>query len=396
MDWPLGERESLKSEFKRVEALKDPANIAREVVAFLNAEGGEIWIGVGEAAGVADLIEEVPNPELQRDRLQDALVDLVEPSPIVDREMGIEVVPFPADPTRGLLRVRVEAGRRGPYALLRQTTRAYLKRTGSRLRPMTREELAQAFRQASTDEDRVAKVVREIGSHLRKRADEGFAGLRVLVRAVGNVELELEKEKLEPLFRDPRPTGNRPLGWNFTSSHYYEVRPFRQDDQSGYRLGDTDSVQWTTISTRGDIEFSSVLERLQGQGQAKSLWPLALLEFPVSVARLARTLYAMHASRPLPRDTPIVLGLGLFQIKEWRLAPGSPHSMAYLVEKPRAYTESDSFLGEPLVVPWAEFDAWPDRCAYRLVRQVYQAFGYEERDIPQEFNRDTGQLTFPR
>ena len=168
MDWPLGERESLKSEFKRVEALKDPANIAREVVAFLNAEGGEIWIGVGEAAGVADVIEEVPNPELQRDRLQDALVDLVEPCPVVGREIAIEVVPFPADQARGLLRVRVEAGRRGPYALLRQTMRAYLKRTGTRLRPMTREELAQAFQQASTDEDRVAKVAREIGSHIRK------------------------------------------------------------------------------------------------------------------------------------------------------------------------------------------------------------------------------------
>jgi hypothetical protein len=396
MDWPLGERESLKSEFKRVEALKDPANIAREVVALLNAEGGEIWIGVGEAAGVADVIEEVPNPELQRDRLQDALVDLVEPSPVVGREIAIEVVPFPADQTRGLLRVRVDAGRRGPYALLRQTMRAYLKRTGSRLRPMTREELGQAFRQASADEDRVAKVVREIGSHLRECADDGFAGLRMVIRTGGDVDLGLEKELLEPLFRDPRSTGNRPLGWNFTSSHYDEVRPFRQGGQGGYRLGEADSVQWTTISTRGDIEFSAALERLQGHGQAKSLWPLALLEFPASVARLARTLYTMNAMRPLPRDTPVVLGLGLFRIEGWSLAPGSPHSMAYLVEKPRTYTESDFFLGEPLVVRWEEIDVSPDRCAYRLVRQVYQAFGYEERDVPQEYNRDTAQLTFPR
>ncbi len=396
MDWPLGEQESLTVEFKRADALKDPANIARESVGFLNAEGGEIWIGVGETAGVADIIEAVPNPEQQRDRLQDALVDLVEPSPIIGRELEIEVARFPADQTRGLLRVRVFRGPRGPYALLRQTTRAYLKRTGSRLRPMTREELALAFQQASTEEDRVAKVVQELRSYVRKWADEGFAGLKVLVRTGSDVELVLEKEKLEPLFRDPRLTGNRPLGWNFTSSHYYELRPFRQNGQNGYRLGEKDSVQWTTISTGGDIEFSTVLERLQWQGQPKSLWPFALLEFPVSVARLARTLYAMHASRPLLPDTPIVLGLGFFQIKEWTLAPGSPHSIAYLRRTPRTYAEADSFLGEPVVVRLAELDASPDRCAFRLVRQVYQAFGYEERDIPQEYNRDTGQLTFPR
>jgi len=91
-----------------------------------------------------------------------------------------------------------------------------------------------------------------------------------------------------------------------------------------------------------------------------------------------------------------VLGLGLFQIGGWTLAPGSPDSVAYQFEEPRAYTEADFFLGEPVVVRWKELDTLPDRCAYLLVRQVYQAFGYEERTIPREYDRDTGQLTFPK
>jgi hypothetical protein len=216
----------------------------------------------------------------------------------------------------------------------------------------------------------------------------------VIVRAAGDLELDLEKERLEPLLRDPRRTGNRPLGWNFTSSHDYELRPFRRDDGHGYRLGEEDSVQWTTISTRGDVEFAAGLERLQWQGQASSLWPLALLEFPVSVARLVRTLYAEFATRPAGRDTPIILGLGLFRIGNWALPSGSPNSIAFRMKAPREYAEADAFLGEPVVVRWSELDASPDRCALHLVRQVYQAFGYEEWDIPREYDRDTGQLTF--
>jgi hypothetical protein len=46
-------------------------------------------------------------------------------------------------------------------------------------------------------------------------AEDGFAGLKVLVRAAAKVVLALERETLEPLLRNPRLTGNRPLGWNF-------------------------------------------------------------------------------------------------------------------------------------------------------------------------------------
>ena len=260
---------------------------------------------------------------------------------------------------------------------------------------MTREEVAEAFRGASSEEESASRVGRELLGRLRSWADEeGVAGLRVLVRALGGVELLLEKERLEPLFGDPRRTGNRPLGWNFTSSQV-RLRPFRQADRHGYRFGEEGSVQWTSVSERGDVEFAAGLERLQWQGQATSLWPLALLELPVSVARLVRTLYADFAASPPGPDTQVVLGLGLFQIGGWTLKPGSPSSIAYLMQEPRAFRGTDAFLGEPVAVSWQELRATPDRCAFHLVRQVYQAFGYEERDIPVEYDRDSGRLTFP-
>ena len=49
----IGKRESATLEFKAQEILKAPAKIAREVVGFLNASGGHVWIGVQENGGVA-------------------------------------------------------------------------------------------------------------------------------------------------------------------------------------------------------------------------------------------------------------------------------------------------------------------------------------------------------
>jgi len=48
-----GKDENDRREFKEAEALRRPANIGREVVGFLNAGGGDIWIGVEEKEGRA-------------------------------------------------------------------------------------------------------------------------------------------------------------------------------------------------------------------------------------------------------------------------------------------------------------------------------------------------------
>jgi hypothetical protein len=392
MDWPLGTREDLHTEFKRVDALKDPANIAREVVGFLNSEGGRIWIGFGESDGVADSVEPVSDPGRQQDRLRDALVDLIEPAPIIGREVEIKFVPFPADPARGVLVVEVTRGERGPYALLRQTMRAYLQRTGSRLRPMTREELAKIFAPGANKPDREAEKIQKLDEEMVKWS-ETFSGLRVAVRPVEKIELDLQAEKLLPLLHEPKLSGNRPFGWNF-ASRYSELNPVHPN---GYRFGEKDSVQWLEMRESGEIEFSAALDRLQWKGEPKSIWPFALLELPTSVMRLARTLYSDHAKKRPSADARIVLGLGIFGIRGWTLAPYSPNSMGYQFPllKPSQFNEEDHFWGKAVVVTYEELDSKPDRCAYALVRQVYRAFQYEEEKVPAEYNRESGQLSIP-
>jgi Putative DNA-binding domain len=389
MKWPLGTREDMHTEFKRVEALKNPGSIAREVVGFLNMEGGKIWIGFGETDGVADSIEPVLNAGSQADRLRDALVDLIEPAPAIGREVDIKLVRFPADESRGVLVVEVKPGERRPYALLRQGARAYLKRTGSRLRAYTHEELADDFIGSEKSKGLEADALKKMTDQMIGWSTK-FTGLKVIVRPVDKVNLELASDVLLPLLQIPGATGNRPLGWNF-SRRRSELKTLAK----GYRFGEKDSAQWLEISESGEVQFSVGLERMEWKGGPKNIWPFALLEFPTSVLRLVRTLYAQYARPALASDAKVTLALGLFGIRGWTLGPYSPASMDYqFSESFSTFDETDDFLGEPVIELWEDLAAMPDRSAYRLTRQVYRAFGHDEQKIPAEYNREEGQLNF--
>ena len=63
-------------------------------------------------------------------------------------------------------------------------------------------------------------------------------------------------------------------------------------------------------------------------------------------------------------------------------------------EEPRKASE-DSVIPEPIVVRWSDLRDAPDRCAFRLLRRVYESFGYFENEMPIEFDRTTGELLLP-
>lgn len=77
---PLGQKEGPRLELKGADVLKDPEKIAREIVAMLNAEGGEVWVGLREEGNRAVAVEEIADPEGEQRRLLDFLGDVVEPS----------------------------------------------------------------------------------------------------------------------------------------------------------------------------------------------------------------------------------------------------------------------------------------------------------------------------
>jgi hypothetical protein len=62
----------------------------------------------------------------------------------------------------------------------------------------------------------------------------------------------------------------------------------------------------------------------------------------------------------------------------------------------KEYTTGDDLAWEdPLVFSLQEVIEEPDRCGFRLVRRVYEAFGFYEDAIPKEFDRKTGRLVLP-
>jgi hypothetical protein len=129
------------------------------------------------------------------------------------------------------------------------------------------------------------------------------------------------------------------------------------------------------------------LKALYWQGDEGELWPLALLEYPISAVRMARWFY----QEILSMADLIVADLMVIGAYGWRLRPGSP--MAPFRHSPKMFTAAADVLWDaPSVFSFEEVSAKPDLCGYRLVEHVYTAFGYRRDAMPREFNEKAGRL----
>ncbi len=62
---PIDQPEGERLEHKSLAALAEPDKIAREAVAMLNSQGGEVWIGIKEGQGRNE-VEAIPHAEAAR------------------------------------------------------------------------------------------------------------------------------------------------------------------------------------------------------------------------------------------------------------------------------------------------------------------------------------------
>ncbi len=366
---PLGKSESSKLEFKSGEVLRDPSKVGREVVAFLNSSGGEVWVGLEEEQSVAVRVSAIPDPEQARKRLLDFLVDTIEPS-LTDRELKSEVV-------EGVIKLQARPEtRRGPYCFVARDGRHFLKRLDTRSRLMTREEIRNAFREAEdgADGNWTAPL-----SERRKECQGEKLWLGVMPRP----ELELDLELVKSLFGDPVSTGNRREGWNF-ANEYGEVRLRKERLE---KVGDDWRIQ---VHRSGLIALCLSLAHLYRQGPERTFWPPALLEYPTSVIRLAKFVYAPHGPKEVAVD------LALLGVAGWTLRPYTVNSIRFQMSEVSPFQdEQDLIWSRPIFYSWSELEQSPDSCAYRWIRRVYEAFGYAESQIPVEFHPEQG-LSFSK
>lgn len=388
----IGKSEGQLLEFKAADALKNPAKVAREVVAMLNASTGrdvaEIWIGVGERESVAVELEGVADAERERSRLRDHIVDTIEPRPTSEE---VDVTIEAADSGTKLIKVAVRSttGRK-PFAL-NKDGRHYWRRVQDRLAPMTYDELRDAWSErggsgsssAATASDALRKR-RELALKSPDRGGVFWMGV-ACAPASG---ADLPSEDIERLLTDPRASGNRPQGWTFLQGPR-AVEPTLR----GVRVGDT---AWglTEIAREGVVEFRIPLERLRFRPdrpnpEENEISPYALVEYPTSLLRLTAKLAESWAAERY------VVALAMGRASEWTLWPFAPERVGWKEERfgcGRFDEGSDLVLDPPLEFTRDEIVATPDACAYRLLVRVYEAFHLGADKMPREFDPVTRRL----
>jgi len=420
---PLGEAEGTRLEFKSSEALRRPERIAREVVAMLNADGGEVWVGLRDEGGVALEIEPVAEPERTRDALRDALVDRIEPPPAGD-EVEIEVV---GEPPATVLRVvaRPRHGRR-PYAVRSRDGRLFLTRVGSRNRPLERDELQALFSPRAGGE--IAERPPADDAPLRDDLKRMLASPRSLiwvgVTAPPGGELDLKAVAESPYLVEPASIGGAGEGLGFLNTFYAAhflaqrqgTRYLRPSEDGWLVAGAGEYRLW--LSEQGELRAEAPLEkflalpedphhtRFPEMVDREALDPKALTSYPLSVLRLLSAFLRDRAvwASGSPDDAEGAAAVTLVGVEGWYLEPGPDHPLRVFpvdplrlrlllpeVRERPAPAESNAVTAGPKPFSLAELRDEPDRCTYRLLRGIFAAFGYGEEQIPY-FDRRTGRF----
>jgi|SRR5580693_6393702 hypothetical protein len=385
---PLAAKEGETLELKSVAALAEPETIARGAVALLNTRGGEVWVGIREGEN-ENQVEEIPAAEVerQRKRLQDYLLDVIEPVPAAG-EVSVTTVPVggPADRGGGVLRVTVKARHaEGPYAVRRRGARLFVRRVADRTVVMSREEIVRAMHpgaipRASPGSDQATEILqREMKALTQQLPGRFWIGLEP---AAGG-DLRLRDVRATDLLADPTRSGTPRGSFNFTAAGY---RKAPRVEQGVLMVGDAGLS--LRICRSGGVRFEAILAEHFWAGQVpyvdapRLLSPEALLGYTLSVVRLmGKLLRETSLWRRMP-EGDVWAALAMTGLAGWGLLPGDLiewPSYRYQISR---YQEKDLLLPEPLRFTHDDLLEHPDDCGLRLVERVYDAFEIDQLPSP--------------
>lgn len=377
LEIPIGKPEGPTLEFKAAAALRNPDKIGREVVGLLNADGGDVWIGITERDGHAVQIDPIGDPGRARRALLDHLIATIEPAPV--GEIEIDVVPRGTNAF--VLRVHVEKPRHvdRTYSSRIRDLRYFGVRVADRLRTMSSDEI---FARSDTDDvarQRWTKATDAVQRELAKKEKTQLPLLWLCLHPVAeSLNLKFDTST-HLLFTDPSATGNRATGWTFVN----RLAPVDQESASRLVHGGSGGPT-TQVTRRGQIVFSAPLGLLYWKGELQLIWPYILIELTVSIFRLARALYRERAV-PKPEDDRVAAQIALIGARGWKLKSGSVRSFQWELEKSSVLTKPSAIseLRDPRL---RQIDDHPDLCARPLIEDLYQEFGLERDDVPVEFD----------
>lgn len=380
-------------------ALETPRIIAREAVALLNSGGGAIWISLWDETGQA---VEAPHAAREGRELANYLADTIEPSPTRE-ELVVE-----AQGSRESLGLRLTLqpeGERGPYAFLEGGGRHFLVRYGGHTRWMHRGEI---FGELSEDRTRGRGAVQALlaeesktqGEVRRKNGDLWWLRLQ----PSSSLDLDLPTIEASDLLIDPGVSGNRRAGFlSFAALAGFGPRVDR--DPSGRTVLEVGRKENTFLKVfeDGGISFTAPLidfwwPSRRPDEPKRLFFPDAVLEYPISVFRIAAQLYRRSPiwTGKGRDETDLVVHMAVFNCRGWSLRPGSPRQWTFRPPEAVVFTRADDFvLDQPLVFPLNEMEN-PDACGVRLLERFYEAFGFSRAQMPLEIDRKTGRLILPQ
>jgi len=375
---PLGKREDQRLEFKSAEALRNQFSISREVVGMLNADGGEVWVGLKEANGIAVEVEDLKDVERKRQSLLDHLLEVIEPRL---RAEDVQVETVSRDSVVCLL-VRVRAAPdRGPFAQVKDGGRQFLVRIDHRIRPMTREEIFMP--RASTTKETNGRRLAELRDQALKT---DRSGLWLGIQPIPALLIDVQQREVAMLLEEPTKSGNRESGWNFRYPAVLGVRPVLE--RGRIRLGEEGNRK-TTVWKDGCVEFWVPVTGLKHRTDSmKEIHPLALLEYSVSVMRLAKAIYNQVANSS---PNAVLVDLAMMRVEGWHLPAYAPGTYGYDFRhgSPSELDGGQYLQPDPLRIPWGEFEERPDRAAFVLLRALYEGFHLPEDRLPKQYDRLT-------
>ena len=172
------------------------------------------------------------------------------------------------------------------------------------------------------------------------------------------------------------PPGQRQSGWNLI----FQDRP--EPTLHGLAIGNP-LLKALELFRNGHIELRVSIDldsfcrhqiEIEGQ-QYPVLYPYPLVEYPVSLLRLSKAIYA-H----LGLTDPLVVSVSLYNINGFaleRLATQGPRMMPVQYYGPRPSRKEHLEIAPRQTIALEE----PDRVAKRFVDRIWQAFGYEHAPL---------------
>ena len=406
LDRIIGREENQRLEFKKTYEHVENLEIAKDICSLANADGGYIIVGAEERDHTCSGFFSLSNADGLDTRIRQIHLDYV-----VERITYFRTKIISATSGATVLLIYVPDSFRKPHSVVKESKTEIWKRYGTDKRTMPIHEIRedvikssnapnliriekkidQALKNIFVMDDRtpINKVTEDPGrlndisdpDKFLNEIDELFSAhfsdkryFRLTITPINlknNLIDPSNKEFMEMLANPPN---QRYSGWNIIPDSQIRV------DSLGLRTVNFD-YHHLRLTKSGHLEFWTQIDeefcaeqREEDFQKHPKFYPYAVTEYPVSFLRFARCLYDKIGLKCFFKWR-----LQYWNIKECILLPYHPEAKDYLA--PRQPLESypyDNFKKEAQLLNNFE----PDKSAFVLIKELYQAFGYTARQIP--------------